>query len=38
MSTMKHNNKDSQRDEIIIEVTAWLIVFGIIYMFAKVII
>ena len=37
---MKHNNtnKDSQRDEIIIEVTAWLIVLGILYMIAKVII
>lgn len=35
---MKHNNKSSQREEIVIEVTAWLIVLGIIYMFAKVII
>jgi hypothetical protein len=35
---MKHNNKNSQREEIIIEVTAWLMVMGIIYMFAKVII
>jgi hypothetical protein len=35
---MKHNNKGNQREEIIIEVTAWLIVLGTIYMFAKVII
>jgi hypothetical protein len=37
MSTVK-NNKDNQRESIIIEVTAWAIVLGIVYMLAKVII
>ena len=38
MNTVKHNNKGSQREAIIIEVTAWVIVLGIIYTLAKVII
>lgn len=36
MNTMKHN-KDDQQESKIIEVTAWVIIMGIVYMLAKVI-
>lgn len=32
------NTKDNQRETIITEITAWMFVIGIIYIFAKVII
>ena len=38
MKTVKHNNKGNQREAIIIVVTAWVIVLGIIYTLARVII
>ena len=37
MNTVKHS-KDNRREEIIIEVTAWVIILSIIYTIAKVII
>lgn len=31
------NNKDNQRETLLIEVTAWVFIIGIIYLFTKVV-
>ena len=30
-----HRNKDNQREKMTIEIAAWVIVLGIVYIFAK---